>query len=224
MSRSVSSREVRLHDQDELDWTLPCESNVHSGPVKCREVTVKKKRVETFRNIRYGDGRIKCWASVSKLRKRRMHEYRACAVSGTVDIRTHELRTREPLTSSIEFHNTHMGKNQFWSVQSACICGESPQKNALLSRRISLGLSNPLAVLVIVYVVPVSSDGPFLAVFALTPFQQQPIFKTSKVSRIRIRIYHVNIAHAQSARRTKDGTREPLTSSNGGARPRSPQL
>ena len=26
-------------------------------PVKCREVTVKKKRVETFRNIRYGDGR-----------------------------------------------------------------------------------------------------------------------------------------------------------------------
>ena len=27
-------------------------------PVKCREVTVKKKRVETFRNIRYGDGRI----------------------------------------------------------------------------------------------------------------------------------------------------------------------
>ena len=71
----------------------------------------------------------------------------------------------------------------------------------------------------VVYVVPVSSDGPFLAVFALTPFQQQPIFKTSKVSRIRIRIYHVNIAHAQSARRTRtdggtDGrTREPLTSS-----------
>ena len=31
MSRSVSSREVRLHDQDELDWTLPCESNVHSA-------------------------------------------------------------------------------------------------------------------------------------------------------------------------------------------------
>ena len=27
-------------------------------PVKCREVTVKKKRVETFRDIRYGDGRI----------------------------------------------------------------------------------------------------------------------------------------------------------------------
>ena len=26
--------------------------------VKCREVTVKKKRVQTFRNIRYGDGRI----------------------------------------------------------------------------------------------------------------------------------------------------------------------
>ena len=56
VSRSVSSREVRLHDQDELDWTLPY---VHSVcPVKCREVTVKKKRVETFRNIRYGDGRI----------------------------------------------------------------------------------------------------------------------------------------------------------------------
>ena len=57
--------------------------------------------------------------------------------------------------------------------------------------------------------------------FLLTLFQQQPIFKTSKVSRIRIRIYHVNIAHAQSARRTRtdggtDGrtrTREPLTSS-----------
>ena len=31
MSRSVSSREFRLHDQDELDWTLPCESNVHSA-------------------------------------------------------------------------------------------------------------------------------------------------------------------------------------------------
>ena len=59
MSRSVSSREVRLHDQDELDRTLPCESNVHRltvCPMKCREVTVKKKRVETFRNIRYGDG------------------------------------------------------------------------------------------------------------------------------------------------------------------------
>ena len=54
MSRSVSSREVRLHDQDELDWTLPCQRSV--CPVKCREVTVKKKRVETFRNIRYGDG------------------------------------------------------------------------------------------------------------------------------------------------------------------------
>ena len=36
---------------------MPCESSVHgvSCPVKCREVTVKKKRVETFR---YGDGRI----------------------------------------------------------------------------------------------------------------------------------------------------------------------
>ena len=37
-------------------------------PVKCREVTVKKKRVETFRNIRYGDGRIYNWASGSELR------------------------------------------------------------------------------------------------------------------------------------------------------------
>ena len=37
MPRSVSSREVRLHVQDEL----VC-------PVKCREVTVKKKRVETY--------------------------------------------------------------------------------------------------------------------------------------------------------------------------------
>ena len=55
MSRSVSSREVRLHDQDEFDWTLPCESSVHVlvCPVKCQEVTVKKKRVETFRKI-YG--------------------------------------------------------------------------------------------------------------------------------------------------------------------------
>ena len=58
MSRSVSGREVRLHDQHELDWTLPCE-RVHSAiyivcSVKCRAVTVKKKRVETFR---YGDGR-----------------------------------------------------------------------------------------------------------------------------------------------------------------------
>ena len=53
MSRSVSSRKVRLHDQDELDWTLPCESNVHSAISVSREVTVKKKRVETFRNIRY---------------------------------------------------------------------------------------------------------------------------------------------------------------------------
>ena len=67
-----------------------------------------------------------------------------------------------------------------------------------------------------------------LAVFALT---QQPIFKTSKVSRIRIRIYHVNIAHAQSARRTRteDGRRDGRTDAravdiiNGGARSRSPQ-
>ena len=49
MSRSVSSREVRLRDH--VDWRSLC-------PVKCGEVTVKKKRVETFRNIRYGDGRI----------------------------------------------------------------------------------------------------------------------------------------------------------------------
>ena len=63
-------------------------------------------------------------------------------------------------------------------------------------------------------------DGPFLAVFALTPFQQQPIFKTSKVSRIRIRIYHVNIAHAQSVRRTRtgrDGRTRDVDIINGGA-------
>ena len=63
--------------------------------------------------------------------------------------------------------------------------------------------------------------------FALTPFQQQPIFKTSKVSRIRIRIYHVNIAHAQSA---TDGGTDGQTDAravdiiNVGARSRSPQL
>ena len=70
----------------------------------------------------------------------------------------------------------------------------------------------------VVYVVPVSSDGP---VFALTPFQQQPIFKISKVSRIRIRIYHVNIAHAQSARRTRTEGRTDARAVdiiNGGAR------
>ena len=63
--------------------------------------------------------------------------------------------------------------------------------------------------------------------FALTPFQQQAIFKTSKVSRIRIRIYHVNIAHAQSARRTRtDGRTDARAVDiiNGGARLRSPQL
>ena len=49
MSRSVSSREVRLHDQDGLCRVNP----TYKCPVKCREVTVKKKRVETFRNIRY---------------------------------------------------------------------------------------------------------------------------------------------------------------------------
>ena len=36
-------------------------------PVKYREVTVKKKRVETFRNIRYGDGRIYLASEVSLL-------------------------------------------------------------------------------------------------------------------------------------------------------------
>ena len=48
MSRSVSSREVRLQEKDDLDW---CESSVQLCPVKCREVTVKKKRVETFRYL-----------------------------------------------------------------------------------------------------------------------------------------------------------------------------
>ena len=35
-----------------------CEIQRSVCPMKCREVTVKKKRVETFRNIRYGDSRI----------------------------------------------------------------------------------------------------------------------------------------------------------------------
>ena len=48
MSRSVSSREVRLHDQDELDWTLPCESNVHSAISVSREMYGEK---EARRNI-----------------------------------------------------------------------------------------------------------------------------------------------------------------------------
>ena len=48
MSRSVSSREVRLHDQDELDWTLPCESNVHSAS---REMSRGDGEKEARRNI-----------------------------------------------------------------------------------------------------------------------------------------------------------------------------
>ena len=48
MSRSVSSREVRLHDQDELDWTLPCESNVHSVS---REMSRGDGEKEARRNI-----------------------------------------------------------------------------------------------------------------------------------------------------------------------------
>ena len=48
--RSVSSREVRLHDQDAL---CRVSSQCVSRELKCREVTVKKKRVETFRKI-YG--------------------------------------------------------------------------------------------------------------------------------------------------------------------------
>ena len=43
----------------------------------------------------------------------------------SIYVYTHELRTREPLTSSIEFHNTHMGKD-----------------------RISFGLSNQFAFVV----------------------------------------------------------------------------
>ena len=50
MSRSVSSREVRLHDQDELDWTLPCESNVHSASVS-REMSRGDGEKEARRNI-----------------------------------------------------------------------------------------------------------------------------------------------------------------------------
>ena len=45
MSRSVSSREVRLH---ELDWTLPCESNVHSVS---REMSRGDGEKEARRNI-----------------------------------------------------------------------------------------------------------------------------------------------------------------------------
>ena len=42
-----------------MSLTELCRENPHIVcPMKCREVTVKKKRVETFRNIRYGDGRI----------------------------------------------------------------------------------------------------------------------------------------------------------------------
>ena len=50
MSRSDSSREVRLHDQDGLDRTLSCESTYRACTVcPVHEMTVKKKRVETFR-------------------------------------------------------------------------------------------------------------------------------------------------------------------------------
>ena len=48
MSRSVSSREVRLHDQDELDWTLPCESNAISVS---REMSRGDGEKEARRNI-----------------------------------------------------------------------------------------------------------------------------------------------------------------------------
>ena len=51
MSRSVSSREVRLHDQDELDWTLPCESNVHSAISVYREMSRGGGEKEARRNI-----------------------------------------------------------------------------------------------------------------------------------------------------------------------------
>ena len=47
----------RLGYMTKMSLTELCRVNPES-PVKCREVTVKKKRVETFRNIRYGDGRI----------------------------------------------------------------------------------------------------------------------------------------------------------------------
>ena len=48
MSRSVSSREVRLH---ELDWTLPCESNVHSAISVSREMSRGDGEKEARRNI-----------------------------------------------------------------------------------------------------------------------------------------------------------------------------
>ena len=45
MSRSVSSREVRLRDHDQLDWTLPCESSVS------REMSRGDGEKEARRNI-----------------------------------------------------------------------------------------------------------------------------------------------------------------------------
>ena len=47
MSRSVSSREVRLCDHDELGWTLPCESSVHGA----REMSRGDGEKEARRNI-----------------------------------------------------------------------------------------------------------------------------------------------------------------------------
>ena len=95
MSRSVSSREVRLRDHDELDWTLPCESSVHGAPVcpvKCGELTVKKKRVETFRNIRYGDGRIynieRCRSSWGEPERGRADIGTQAGMHKYVDVRT----------------------------------------------------------------------------------------------------------------------------------------
>ena len=48
MSRSVSSREVRLSDHDQLDWTLPCESSVHGVS---REMSRGDGEKEARRNI-----------------------------------------------------------------------------------------------------------------------------------------------------------------------------
>ena len=76
--------------------------------------------------------------------------------------------------------------------------GERERVRVYIRIRIIIHVHTP-----VVYVVPVSSDGPFLAVFAI------PSFKTSQVS---TRIYHVNIAHAQSARLTRtDGRTEGRT-------------
>ena len=55
----VSSDSVARRSLSSLEKPgFPCPVRAVLCPVKCRQVTVKKKRVETFRNIRYPVGRI----------------------------------------------------------------------------------------------------------------------------------------------------------------------